>query len=497
MPLNTNLALSYQAPQMENPLNSLAKIAAIQQAQQAQQMNALKYDQYSRDTQNLNAMRQYLAAGGKPEGLVQFGEVGIKALDAMVAGQRAGAAAEKDAAEARAKQIAADTENVQYLQSLARLGGREPSDAFVHHYASTLAARKVFSSDAAEAVRAKLLQLPPNERAAMLDAAATSAKDALKQHVTQDTGGATSVGGWDPVAGKFTPGAATLKTLPPTLTTVGTGIAGETQPAIAHGAYTSEGTPGVRITTGIGPVKKTYPPAPPAPTLVTIQDPVTNKPVVVDARQVAPGPGGMIGVSPKPSEAERLSAKDLAAREAKRPQATLALQSFEAKADEMARDIDALIKHPGLNSITGLVYGRTPSVTAEGRAAQALYDKIVAAGGFGELSAMRQASPNGGALGNVSDRENQQLKQAFGAIDRTQATGDLVKALKDVRDKTIAAKERVRDAYDLTYEYRQDKETPAKESPAAAAPMYAVNPKTGERIESSDGGKTWRPVGGK
>jgi len=33
--------------------------------------------------------------------------------------------------------------------------------------------------------------------------------------------------------------------------------------------------------------------------------------------------------------------------------------------------------------------------------------------------------------------------------------------------------------------------------PSSAAPMFAVNPKTGARIQSTDGGNTWTPVGAK
>lgn len=35
---------------------------------------------------------------------------------------------------------------------------------------------------------------------------------------------------------------------------------------------------------------------------------------------------------------------------------------------------------------------------------------------------------------------------------------------------------------------------PARAAPAAAAPMYARNPQTNERVVSTDGGKTWNPV---
>jgi hypothetical protein len=149
-----------------------------------------------------------------------------------------------------------------------------------------------------------------------------------------------------------------------------------------------------------------------------------------------------------------LAPKELQAREAKYPAATTAVKTVESKADKLIADIETLKNHPGLASITGTVYGRTPSVTSEGRAAQALYDSIVARGGFQELSAMRAASPTGGALGNVSNQEGQQLKDAFGTLSRTQDANDLRIQLGRVAEDVRGAKTRIREAYDMTYDYR-------------------------------------------
>lgn len=149
-----------------------------------------------------------------------------------------------------------------------------------------------------------------------------------------------------------------------------------------------------------------------------------------------------------------LAPKELQTREAKYPMATQAVKTVESKADKLIQDIETLKNHPGLDSITGTIYGRTPSATKEGRAAQALYDSIVARGGFQELAAMRAASPTGGALGNVSNQEGQQLKDAFGTLNRTQDASDLRKQLARVADDVRGAKQRVREAYDMTYDYK-------------------------------------------
>ena len=154
------------------------------------------------------------------------------------------------------------------------------------------------------------------------------------------------------------------------------------------------------------------------------------------------------------SAQEGLAPKEIQAREAKYPAATSAVKTFETKTDSLVADLETLAKHPGLSGISGLIYGRTLAVTKEARAAQALYDSILARAGFTELQNMRAASPTGGALGNVSNQEGQYLRDAFAPISRTQDTRDLSKALTNAANAARASKQRVREAYDMTYDYK-------------------------------------------
>jgi hypothetical protein len=158
---------------------------------------------------------------------------------------------------------------------------------------------------------------------------------------------------------------------------------------------------------------------------------------------------------------EGLAPKEIQAREAKFPAATSAVKTFESSADRLAADLEKLAKHPGLSGISGLIYGRTPALTKDARAAQALYDSIVARGGFQELQNMRASSPTGGALGNVSNQEGQYLRDAFAPINRTQDTADLSRSLTEAANATRVSKQRVREAYDLTYDYKNQGKAPA------------------------------------
>lgn len=152
---------------------------------------------------------------------------------------------------------------------------------------------------------------------------------------------------------------------------------------------------------------------------------------------------------------EGISPKELQKREAALPAATQSVKGFEAKSDSFIRDLEALRDHPGLEGITGAVYGRTPSVGKDSSAAQALYDKVVAKGGFQALQDLRDASKTGGALGNVSNQEGKQLSSSFAAIQRTQSAEDVKAAINQAIADIEGAKTRTREAYDSTYSYKR------------------------------------------
>ena len=156
------------------------------------------------------------------------------------------------------------------------------------------------------------------------------------------------------------------------------------------------------------------------------------------------------------ANAELLTPKEKQKREAAYPQATSAISSFETKADSFVKDIEKLRDSPGLSEITGFAAGRLPGLSANGRAAQALYDKIVAKGGFQALQDLRDASKTGGALGNVSNQEGKQLTASFAAIDRRQDAKDVKAALDQAIGDIQGSKTRLREAYDMTYSYKAE-----------------------------------------
>lgn len=166
-------------------------------------------------------------------------------------------------------------------------------------------------------------------------------------------------------------------------------------------------------------------------------------------------PSGDLEPIPGGPASPSLNPKDIQKREAVFPQATQAVSGFETKSEQFIKELERLRDDPGLNQITGPIFGRTPSVSREGSRAQALYDKIFAKGGFQALQDMREASKTGGALGNVSNEEGRRLEKSIvGGLDRTQNIADVQQGINDLIDEIRTSKSRVRDAYDTTYEYR-------------------------------------------
>lgn len=83
----------------------------------------------------------------------------------------------------------------------------------------------------------------------------------------------------------------------------------------------------------------------------------------------------------------------------------------------------------GLMSQATSQIGMTPA-----RDLRATLDTIVANIGFDKLNEMRQTSPTGGALGNVTERELAFLQSVRGSLDQAQSPPQLRQTLKEVKD---------------------------------------------------------------
>ena len=133
-----------------------------------------------------------------------------------------------------------------------------------------------------------------------------------------------------------------------------------------------------------------------------------------------------------------------------------AMDNVVAKYDDTIARARKLLRNPALNSIVGNIQGNVPeavlsALSQDAADALADYNELLSVAGFQELQAMRDASPTGGALGQVSDSENRLLQQSAFASARTQSEPKFRRSLQDYIARLEASKRRVEAAYQRQY----------------------------------------------
>lgn len=512
--IDPSIAMGFRPPQIESPVNQMAAIAQLQGLRQQQQQNALKMQEYQQMQQEQNALAELYGNRelefGSDEFLRRAAIVAPRSFEGIAtrAGQRENVLAQKAAREAETKErefklkqseAAATKENFQTAvtellgyESLTDVVNdiyeKEVAGEITPQQAAALRSRLPKDDSGLDAWRTSTLRglLPPKERLEFdkpmviapggrlvsrtgdeLYAAPDREKESDLARLQRERATIAETNPEDPRLKQYD--AAIAKA---TATNQPLSDLARKQNELAMLEEELKADPNnkglqqrikeyrddIRKDTQFRPVTNVSVAAPVTP--VTIQDPNDpSKAIVVDGRT-----GKVIGASVKEGPGVDLTAKERQTREAKYPQATTAIKTYESKSEELAKDLETLANHPGLDGISGAIFGRTPSGTKNSMAAQEKYNSIVARGGFKELADMRASSPTGGALGNVSNQEGQFLRDAFASIGRTQSKDDLAAALKEAAKRVRESKERVREAYDMTYEYRSNA---APKAPAA------------------------------
>ena len=437
MPLDPVIAGGFRGLQLQDPLEQYGRISQIQQAQQQNQLAALKMQEYQRGAETQNRLRSLdpSAANYMTEVMRLDPGLGSQLLlrsKQQTAAERAAAASE---AEGRAK-------NLSYWQGLARDSSRTPTDDVVAGLARRAVELGVTDEGTASSQLQQLLAMPPEQRTQVLSQYGASAAA--------------------PPAAPATPAdVATMKALGFPLTAAGYAQFRDAQRQERLLSPEEEAQKTRIALASRPPPQPREPKGPGSP--VAVIDPATNKTIFVTpeealTRRMTPASAG-----------EGLAPKEIQKREASFPKWTAAVRSFETQVDTLVTNLTKLRDNPGLSGITGIIYGRTPAITAEARSAKADLDNILARGGFAELAAMRQASPTGGALGNISNQEVKYLRDAFGALDTAQDTDTFKQKIDDVIAQLTTSKRNVREEYDNTYEYRTSRGG-APAAPAGLSP---------------------------
>ena len=398
MPIDPRIALGYQpTAQLESPVNVMAKMQALKSAQQQNAMQQMQMDALQADAQRKNALRAALMGAdiSTPEGLAKARQAytnagDMKGFHDLVAAQ---ATSSKATRESDASQIKLLSDKIDL--SLKILGGAvdQPSYDLARERlrAAGLDDSKMPAQFSEEYKNSEMQQ-------------GLTAKERLEQHFqTQDYGGGERIVAMP----KYGTGAARVVEGSDVRTTLKPGEAERDAETRRHNLETERAA--------------------------------TDR-LAFDREKM--GAGGEI------------DAKEKSKREAAYPKVSGAYRAATHEIDSLITDIESLRKHPGLSGITGLISGRTPNVTGPARQAQAILDRVLAKGQFRGLQAMREASPTGGALGNISDKEGAALRAAFGALSQTQDTKDFKTALDNVLSDLKFSKGNIDQTYADTYAYK-------------------------------------------
>jgi hypothetical protein len=220
------------------------------------------------------------------------------------------------------------------------------------------------------------------------------------------------------------------------------------------------------------------------------------------------------------------------------PKAAAALQASNSQLNRLEQAATQLLGSRGVEGITGW-RGAIPNFPgSDASNAKAELDTLKSQIGFNVLQQMRDMSKTGGALGQISDKEEELLQNNLAALQTSQSPEQFRANLQRIIDYAEDAKRRLGDAYSNEYEIGAagtagngsmpapgaspaggprvqfnfapgtpesvinaakaaaalDGAVAAPAVPAAASGPTAVNPRTGERVQWN--GAQWVPVGG-
>ncbi|MGI9158921.1 MAG: hypothetical protein ACR2K1_04130 [Saprospiraceae bacterium] len=421
MPINPNIALSVKPAEFESPLNAMAKVYALKNAAQENKLGQMKMDEYQQNLARQNALRTMLS-GFTPD---------MNAAQQVSALQRGGFLPEaRSLAESTAKvttderaaekaQLESEAKRLEIRGQVYGSVAANPTPETAQSALLYLLNNKLVDENAAQQAWAQIQANPTPDTirtmAQNFQRMSLSAKDQLALHFA-DLGG--SIQPISEMTGE----------------TVGSGLRKTVSPGEVLSAETARRGQDIAAQTA------------------------ANR-LGLDRDKLGTG--------------EELPPKEKAKREAAFPKISGAYRAATHEIDSLLTDITKLRDHPGLKGVTGLISGRTPNFTGAARAAQTLLDKIMAKGQFRGLQAMREASPTGGALGNVSDKEGDALRAAFGALSQTQDTASFKTGLDTVLSDLRFAKQNIAQTYEDTYSYRGD--NAVSNAPSASAPPAAVS----------------------
>jgi len=157
------------------------------------------------------------------------------------------------------------------------------------------------------------------------------------------------------------------------------------------------------------------------------------------------------------TERVKITGREAAKRDASFPKVQQSYTAHKNKTDDLIKMLRDLKQDEALPQLLGPIESRLPTFRQATADAEAKLDTILARGQFRELQEMRNNSPTGGALGNVSNFEIQALQNAFGQLGTKQSVPSFKKAIDDVIEILERANNNLETAFEEDFGYRKNR----------------------------------------
>lgn len=154
-------------------------------------------------------------------------------------------------------------------------------------------------------------------------------------------------------------------------------------------------------------------------------------------------------------EAAKITAKGQATRQLDAPLARQTLTGVSTGYDNMISSVDQILASPGLSRAVG-VGSYIPGIRGGSKVdADALITALKSQVGFNVLQNMRDMSKTGGALGQISDKEEELLQNNLAALSTDQSPAQFRQQLMRIRQFAVQSKQRMQGAFDAQYGQQQ------------------------------------------
>lgn len=426
MPINPSIAMGFQAPQIESPLNAMAKMIQLRQAEQENKLGAMKMQEYERGVEEQNRLRSVLSGlSGDTEGQVRtLTKAGF--LDEARKLAESHAKADKDAREAQKAKMDIDAAKTAQLRDLLpRVTDQASYDAW-----RALSVRELPETAAL---------IPPQFSPETVQQLALTADKALEKHfVNRDTGAEgdiVAIPKWGNGPATVVPGSQFTKTMTP----------GEA----ARLPLEQERVGLERQRVGL------------------------EKQRVDIARAEADRKSAGPEVKPLTALQTQRLRKDFANDTALVNASKNTADELEKVADELVGNVEkGLRKHPGLSGITGWNAPVPDLPNSDAAKARQRLNTLL-----GKVKTLgRQIATQDGKLGNMAVKEWEMLSDSVQNIDFK--AGNPTLQVREVVRQARNLERSLKEKLELTYE-----ETGLLDRKATTAPTAGTNPHAGKTDE--------------